>query len=138
MGNESTKIIHYEDNQKKRISISELKGEKTYFESNLKTTRNNEYAKIDQVGGEKTGYVYYYKKVQKGYEVYRSPKRVPDQKVFLFTIENINNVYYINNYIYFIEQNKLKYYHDKVGIKTIFKNDELGFNSNINIYIYAK
>lgn len=138
VGNENTKIIHYEDNQKKRININELKGEKMYFESNIKTTKSKEYIKIDMVGGEKTGYVYYYKKVKNGYDVYRASKRTQEQKVFLFTIENINNVYYIDNYVYFIEQNKLKYYHDKVGIKTIFKNDELSFNSNINIYIYAK
>ena len=41
-----------------------------------------------------------------------------------------------NNYLYYVYKNKLYYYDDKVGFKTILENSELEFNDTIKYYIY--
>ena len=44
----------------------------------------------------------------------------------------------IDDYIYFIQDNELKYYNYKYGIKTLLKSDELIFNKNISYTVLNK
>lgn len=75
--------------------------------------------------------IYTYEKENNYYKVYLSYSSTPKIKMYLFNIYNINNIKYIDDYIYFIEENELKYYSPRCGIKTILKSDELIFNKNI-------
>lgn len=76
--------------------------------------------------------IYTYEKENNYYKVYLSYSSEPKIKMYLFNIYNINNIKYIDDYMYFIEENELKYYNPRCGIKTILKSEELIFNKNIS------
>lgn len=75
--------------------------------------------------------IYTYEKEDNYYKLYLSYIDEPKIKIYLFNIYDINSVKYIDDYIYFIQDNELKYYNYKCGIKTLLKSDELIFNKNI-------
>lgn len=81
--------------------------------------------------------IYTYEKENSYYKLYLSYKETPKIKIYLFNIYNINSIKYIDDYIYYIQDNELNYYHPMYGNKTIIKSDELTFNKNI-IYTVIK
>ena len=82
--------------------------------------------------------IYTYEKEDNYYKLYLSYIDEPKIKIYLFNIYDINSVKYIDDYIYFIQDNELKYYNYKCGIKTLLKSDELIFNKNILYTILNK
>ena len=85
----------------------------------------------------KTGYCYYYKKVNDIYEVYRSDVQNPKLKTYLFKTTDIDSIIYLNNYIYFINGNLINYYYDN-GVRKVLTDTELEFNDDISFGVYAK
>ena len=82
--------------------------------------------------------IYTYEKEDNYYKLYLSYIDKPKIKIYLFNIYDITSVKYIDDYIYFIQDNELKYYNYKCGIKTLFKSDELIFNKNISYTVLNK
>ncbi len=135
IGNKETGVKIFKDSKWERVNVSKLNNEKVYFsdeDNNLIVNENK-----TNVGGF-TGYTYYFEKTNGGYNVFRSPNREPKIKTLLFKTTKIDNVKYIDDYIYFIDGNLIKFYNDETGVKTLLKNEELDFNNNINYWPFLK
>lgn len=96
------------------------------------------YEKVDKVGNKLSGYYYLYEKENNKYKVYRV--NVQNKKIltYLFQTDDIDNVYYYLDYVYYKDGVYIKYYSDAKYIKTLLKNSELEFNKAINFGLYVK
>ena len=56
----------------------------------------------------------------------------------MFTTTNIENIYFDNKYVYFIDGEYIKRYSDYSGIRKIAQYEELKFNDNIRLGLYIK
>ena len=65
--------------------------------------------------------------------------RVEDKQglTYLFDTKAIDSIFYVNNYIYFVNGNIIQVYNDIFGVKNIIGYQELEFNKDINLYIYS-
>lgn len=138
VGNAETGIRHYNNGAWERLEISELAKKDIKFIDGESTSSDGIYQKIDTIGRGDTGYIYYYQKVGNSYSVLRAPSRNPEYKTHLFNAKSISNVKYIKDYIYFVEGDEIKYYHDSKGIKTLLKNEEFDFNDSLKYNVYFK
>lgn len=132
----SSKIQHYEDGYWTTITLAEANKE-TKFKIDNNDYQNDEYARIDKIGNE-TGYYYLYLKDQEEYKVYRMNIQDKNDLVYLFNTNSTNNIYYVNNYIYFITGRNIKVYNDAFGVKNVIDYNELEFNQNINFAVYME
>jgi len=98
---------------------------------------NHKYVKIDKYGID-VGYYYLYKKNGNKYDVYKTDLNLENQITYLFSTETIDTVYYLDNYIYFINKNQIQVFNDVFGVKTLVEYDELEFNKLINFNVYVK
>lgn len=121
-----TKVTHYENGTFKELEINNVIKNKTKFKSSYE---NNVFAKYQN-------YSYISKSVNNGYAVYRTIDN--QQLTYLFTTKDINDVIVVNDYIYYRDDNKIKYYNDSTGIKTIIENSEFKFNNDIKYHVYGK
>lgn len=99
---------------------------------------DKEYSRVDKVGNKYSGYYYLYVKNKDNYDVYRV--NVQNKKVltYIFTTDDINNVYYFEDYVYYKQGNYIKYYQNDLGIKTLLKNKEFEFNKSLMFGLYVK
>lgn len=95
------------------------------------------YDRIDKVGQE-VGYYYLYKKNGNKYDVYGMNIQDKESNIYLFNTETIDNIYYIDNYIYFVNNNKVQVFSHEFGVKNLVQYNELQFNKNLNIFVYSK
>lgn len=136
VGNNQTKIKYYNGTEWSRISVADAASTKYFVStSNYQTTSDNTYTRIDTVGGTKSGYIYYYKYSNRLYKCYRSNKN-DSIKTYLFTTSTLRNITYLDDYVYYINDNKVNYYHDTIGVRTLLTDSELKFNSNIKFNVY--
>lgn len=77
-----------------------------------------------------------YTKVGNHYEVYRKNFQ-DDNLVYLFNLNNINTLY-IENSIYYLDDDKLYVYNDLIGNKVVVVNNEFKYNKNIKFGVYKK
>ena len=77
-------------------------------------------------------------KVGSNYNVYRANVQNKKNITYLFKVADISDVYYVDEYIYYKKGNKLMYYTDKTGSRTILEYDELDFNENLVFGIYER
>lgn len=139
VGNENTQIKIYRDGSWQKISASNAKNDQILFDNEYKSDIElNGYDKIDKVGGDVTGYYYFYKKNGNEYSVYRAPVLNSDQKTYLFNTSDINRINYYKGYIYYVYGSEIRYYNDVVGVKKLIKNKELSFNDNLTFGLYVK
>jgi hypothetical protein len=96
------------------------------------------YYRIDSVNGDTDGYYYLYIKNGNNTKVYRANKQKPEYLTFLFEVDKISNIKYIDDSVYFIKGDVVYGYRDLDGLVPLIKNFELFFNKN-NIYdVYNK
>ncbi len=133
VGNVNTGVKVYKNGTFERLSAYECSNEDILFEA--KGENNGEYYFLLKNGGKETGYTYYYQKENEAYKIYRVNNTNKNQYTYLFQTQNVNKIIVINEYIYFIDDNYLKYYSDKTGIRTLLYNKELYFNQNIKYQI---
>ena len=126
--------IKYNDGEWKTMTVAEANQEKKFVSDENYGYEN--YDRVDKVG-EGTGFYYLYKKNGNSYDVYRTNIQDNEGMVYLFTTQSIDLISYVNNYVYFIEDNKIKVYNDAIGVKNIVDYKELEFNKNINFYVFA-
>lgn len=111
--------------------------EEVKFIYNIVDYKDEDYVKIDKVGNS-VGYYYLYKKIDNKYYAYRINIQNKDNLTYLFSLNNINNIYYVDDYVYFIDDNKIMVYNDRIGVRTLVEYNELQFNKNINFNVYSK
>ncbi len=105
--------------------------EDIYFENEEENLSLDSFDHVIKYGN----YYYLFKKVNKSYELYRSDINNMEVYEYLITVPTIK-INYNEDYIYYVNGNKLYYYSDSTGLKTILENPELEFNETIKYYIY--
>ena len=107
------------------------------FIYNINDYTDSNYLRIDKISDEE-GFYYLYKKGSKGYDVYR--KSIKDDKtlIYLFSTKTIDSIYYIDDYVYFINGNTLQVYNEKFGVRNLVYYKELEFNKNLKFSVYSK
>lgn len=136
IGNESIGIKMYRNGEWENISVSDLSTQDLYFSTEAISLDTTGYVKVDKVGNKVSGYYYFYRLREQGYDVYRSDVMDPTLLTYLFHTSSIDNVQYVSDYVYFTEGTSVKYYHDTTGVKTLLTNTELAFNKNIFYHVY--
>ena len=128
----STNEIKYYDGSWTTMTIAEANEEKKFI-TETNDYIDSQFERIDKVGH----YYYLYKKVGNKYEVYRM--RVEDKQglTYLFDTKAIDSIFYVNNYIYFVNGNIIQVYNDIFGVKNVIGYQELEFNKDINLYVYS-
>lgn len=139
VGNENTDIKVYRNGEWDKVTAINAKNNTILFDNEyMSDIEDNKFVKIDKVGGELTGYYYFYKKSGSNYLVYRSPASNIKQLTYLFKTTDINRVNYYEDYVYYIDGNEIKYFNDLHGIRTLIQDKELAFNENIIFGLYVK
>ena len=139
-GRVSEGIQIYENNKFKIGSAYDASSNKILFNKySVKTKFNNkEYSKVDKVGNKLSGYYYLYLKEDNEYKVYRVNIQNKDILTYLFTTNDINNIYYYEDYIYYKEDNYLKYFQNNLGYKTLLRDKEFEFNKSLKFGLYGE
>lgn len=135
VGNASKKIKYYDNGKWNKISVNKAKNE-LKFNNKIEDI---DFSKFDYVyldGGEKSGYYYLYSKKNNYYEVYRTPVQNKKAITYLFNVKDISDVFYLGDYIYYKSGNKLKYYSNSTGNRTIVEYNELEFNNSLIFGVY--
>jgi len=135
VGNEATGIKYYNLGKQEIRKAVDAVTTNLYF-NDYKIDTPAWYSRIDKVGNELSGYYYYYKQVGSQYEVYRASVQSMDKIMYLFNTTNINEIQYVEDYIYYKEGNTIKYYHDRTGVRTLIYNSEFAFNKSLQYYTY--
>lgn len=138
IGNESTPSQYYDRGTWSEVSIYDVVNQERYFNTNVYQLEDSSYAKVDKVGNEKSGYLYYYRQAGGQYEVYRANVQSPNQLMYLFTTTDKDLVTYIDDYVYYYNGNTLRVYQDQIGNRSIYTNREYEFNKTLDYYVYQK
>lgn len=134
VGNEKTGIKNYQNGQWTEGNIYDAINNELLFTSQeqISTEFNGiNYAKVDKIGGEKSGYYYLYENTKNGYNVYRVNVQNNNLKTYLFKTNNIDRIIYDEDKIYFQYDSYIRCYQDTIGVKNIAKNKEISFNSSL-------
>jgi len=119
------------------LRIEDFTNNKVFDSKYISDYSNDEYIHIDKIGNE-VGYYYLFKQVNNKYQVYRINIQDKNNLTYLFTTTDYNNLIYLDDYIYYLDGNNLRYYSDKTGNKTVVKNTEFEFNKTIKFSVYEK
>ncbi|MBE6139532.1 MAG: hypothetical protein E7174_03450 [Firmicutes bacterium] len=123
-------IKYYSNNKWEKMNKTKANKE-IYFNYE---TLDNIFTSYDFVE-ETDNYYYLLKKDGISYKLYRVDKDNIDVYKYLLDVPT-TNIYFNNDYLYYVYKNKLFYYSDGTGLKTILENSELEFNDTIKYYIY--
>ena len=121
--------IKYYNGKWTTITLNEAKSEKKF--TSFKEIEG--YEKVDKVNN----YYYFYKKDNNTYKIYRADKNNKKLKTYLFDTTDIANITYINDNIYYKNQNTLILY-SKNTSKKLITEKEIEFNTDISFGIYEK
>ena len=121
--------IKYYNGKWTTITLNEAKSEKKF--TSFKEIEG--YEKVDKVNN----YYYFYKKDNNTYKIYRADKNNKKLKTYLFDTTDIANITYINDNIYYKNQNTLILY-SKNTSKKLITEKEIEFNNDISFGIYEK
>ena len=117
--------------------ISAIKAnDKVLFKNNGLKESNKFY--LYKKGNKLSGFNYYFYESESGYDVYRSNVQNNKVKKYLFSVKNPEDVQFIEDYVFFKYDDRIKMYSDYTGIKTILKTSELEYNDNIKYIVYKK
>ena len=123
-------IKYYVNSKWERLSKSKVK-RNTYFDYSTLDKNFAEYGDVKETDD----YYYLFTKQDDKYMLYRVNKNNINIKTYIGIVPT-NNIKANKNYFYYIDENKLYYYSDTTGIKTILEDSELEFNETIKYYIY--
>lgn len=131
VGNETSGILYYDGNWESRSALEFVSGE-IIFKQKL-DYQNDSYDKIEKTNN------FYYLFDYNGTKVKVSRKDLNSNYITeLFEVNDIRNIKYVADYIYFIEGDNIKYYSDRTGLRTLINYSELSFNNNLNYFVYNK
>ena len=117
--------------------ISALKAnDKVLFKNNGLKESDKFY--LYKKGNKLSGFYYYFYESSSGYDVYRANVQNLKVKKYLFSVKNPEEVLFIEDYVFYKYDDKIKMYSDYTGVKTILKTSELEYNDNIKYIVYKK
>lgn len=135
VGNNSTSIKYYVNGELEHKKIEEIDLNNLDFGKEYKDDYiNPNFIKTIKIGNE-YGYYYYFKNVNGYYEVYRSKIDNKDKLTYLFKTTDITRIQFINDYIYYVDNDILKYYNDLYGNRNVAKVNILNNNYTFKVYI---
>lgn len=114
------------------MSINDANKELEFTNNDL---NDENYTRIDKVGNE-VGYYYLYKYNGKSYDVYRRDIQNENTLIYLFNTKTINNIYYLDDYIYFANDNLIQVYNNLFGVKNVFEYPVLNTKTNFKLNVY--
>ncbi len=136
VGNADTQIQYYDRGEWSKVSAYDAVGQKLYFNHYDVTNEFSGYDRVDKVGGTLSGYYYFYQREGSNYRVYRSNIMNKDVRTYLFTTSRIDQIKYVDDYVYYVNGDSVYYYHDSSGIRKLYTNNEFTFNNKISFVIY--
>jgi hypothetical protein len=136
LGDVNRKAMYFYNGKWEERSIHEIIDNNLVFKYDIyvpeeleKYGRNN----ITNVMGDTDGYYYIHIQEGNSIAVYRAHKQNPSILTLLFRSPTINNMKYIGDSMYFINQDTLYMYNDFYGLRPLIKYNEFKFNKN-NMY----
>lgn len=136
VGNVSSGIKVYENGTwEDYSSYDAYENKKTFHLYKINNSEFKQYERVDKIGNVLSGYYYFYELDDDKYHVYRSSVQNNKILTYLFDTTNIENIIYQDDFIYYIEKNKINYF-DNLSNKTVLSNKELEFNKNIKFGMY--
>jgi hypothetical protein len=137
IGNSKKKFQYYDNGEWEKISAAKANKE-LLFNTNRKDSDFEKFEYVYLDGGKKSGYYYLFEKKKGYYNVYRAHVQNKKSVMYLFQVNNISDVYYIDSMVYYKNKSEIKYYSDATGVKTLLEYSELEFNENLIFGIYKK
>lgn len=130
IGNADTGARFYNNGKWENVDINTLvKTEKKFIYNETKDNTT-----IIKKGNKLSGYNYYFVSNGNKCDVYRSNVQDDSKKTYLFTTKKCDSQkLFLDDYIYFVDDDLLKYYSDSTGVKTLIMNNELLHNDTILI-----
>ena len=83
------------------------------------------------VGNIKSGFIYNFQKKNGGYVLYISNVQSTNIKKYLFDVTSVDDVIFIDDYIYFKDKDTIYYYNEQIGKRKVVDSNELLFNNNL-------
>lgn len=136
LANKRNKVRFYQNNEWSTISTVKANSI-VKFSKNYKLDEFNDYDLVYKYGNKESGYYYLYEKEDDHYKLYRSPVQNIHAIEYILDISDIDSIIYLDDYVYFVEDNSIYYYNQTSGICKIIEYDELKFNDKL-IYGVAK
>lgn len=124
--------VRYYDGEWKYISIIKAESNLLFKDNNIKKNGENIILKL---GNKLSGYIYYFEKVDNGYDLYKSNVQNNNIKKYIFNVKKYEDVLFIDDYIFYKKDDSIKMYSEYTGKKTIIVDKELKFNKNIKFYV---
>ena len=131
VGNEKNGIKKYKNGNWEKASVYEAINNKLYFDEYEKMYNGTEYARVDNIGGDKSGYYYLYKLNNNNYDVYRINKQNDNNITYLFTTDDIEHVCYDFDTVVYKYDKYIKIYSNLTGNKKLAQYDEVEFNKSL-------
>ena len=117
-------------------NLSEVIKEKYLFNNKFQYSYNNtEYPLVFNVGEEK-GYSIVFQKNGNNYDAYMIEHQNPNIKTYIFKTSSLNNLFFDNEYIYYVYGNTLYVHNRSKGNKKILESSELIDNNNLFYAVY--
>ena len=131
-GNEKRGIKIYNKDRFNIFDVYDFISNHYSFKFNDIIYEENNFSKL--IGGIKTGF--FYKFVQNGnkYDVYETFIENEDYSIFLFEMNDLSNLFFVDNYNIYNDKEVIKCFDNKFGMRDLGKYFELNFNKNIHIY----
>ena len=123
-------IKYYTNTKWEKLSKSKVK-RNSYFDY---STLNNDFTDYDYVKYS-NDYYYLLNKNNNTYKLYRIKKDKINIVTYIGEVPTLD-LNFNNDYFYYKDNNKIYYYSDKTGFKTILEDSEMEFNETIKYYIY--
>ncbi len=136
LGNETVGIRIFDGDEWSWVPVEEVIANKTKFEEKH-TLKTETFEMIQSVLGEK-GFIYYAVATGDNYRIYKAPTRNPEYMKFLFETSQIDQMIFKDDYIYFKDDLRLKYFHQTTGLKTLIINQEFIHNESLDFGVYIK
>lgn len=137
-GNANTGVRIYRNGDWKVEPMSRAITSDLLFADDYNIEAEAPYYRIDKVGGELSGYYYYYERKSNQHYVYRSEIQNPEAKTLLFVLDDISEITYHLDSIYFYSGNDIIHYQDSIGLSPIVNNSEYEFNKSLRYSLYIK
>lgn len=132
VGNEKKGILYYSGKWENKNALEFVNSEIKF--QNIINYQNDSYDKIEMSNNFYYLFDYYDNKVKVSKIDINNTNYITE----IFEVNSIRNIKYVNDYIFFIDGDDIKYYSDRTGVRTIINYSELTFNKNLNYFVYIK
>lgn len=137
IGQKDKYIKYYSNGTWMDLDIKDVADNQVFNVEQINDYNSNDYVHVIKKGN-RVGYYYLFKLFNNKYQVYRTDIQNKSNLTYLFTATDYNKIIFLEDYIYYLDNNDLKYYSDKTGSKTVLKNTEFEFNKTIRFGVYEK